>query len=200
MAIDLDQIGKVTKTRLLRARNTWEAWSGWWWAPPEYLVTVEIARGIRAVGDVKWVTLEHNVRDTLRRAGGGMGRPADSLPKQGRFDIVVWSERKPRGVIEVKTGACARLADDVQRVCDAIRNAPEIRWGLVAFIYSWGDGSGKPGAARVRDRVASLAEDAAKITCAEKMKLVRHHGRVQVRAGGSWTAEVFQISRSRKRA
>ena len=85
------------------------------------------------------VTLEHNVRDVLKAAHGAKGRPADSLPKQGRFDIVVWNAWGPNGVIEVKTRGYSTLLRDVRRVCAAVSNAERIRWGLVAYVYALED-------------------------------------------------------------
>ena len=195
MTIDSWVVGQTTRRALIRAQERHEAWSGWWWAPPEYVATVEIAQAVHRLEDVAWVTPEHNVRDTLRQAGGGMGRPADVLPKQGRFDIVVWEESRPIGVIEVKTRGYGTLRADVARVCAAIRNAPGIGWGLVAFIYAWGDGMEKEGHDRVRNRTDSLATDAQNMVHRERMAFTRHGGRARRRDDGAWAAEVFEIRR-----
>lgn len=195
MTIDSRVVAQTTRRALIRAQERHEAWSGWWWAPPEYVATVEIAQAVYRLEDVKWVTPEHNVRDTLRQARGGMGRPADVLPKQGRFDIVVWEQSRPAGVIEVKTRGYATLRADVARVCAAIRNARGIGWGLVAFIYAWGDGTEKEGRDRVRDRTDSLATDAQNMVHLERMAFTRHGGRPRRRDEGAWAAEVFEIRR-----
>ncbi len=199
MTIDSRVVAQTTRRALVRAQERHEAWSGWWWAPPEYVATVEIAQAVYRLEDVAWVTPEHNVRDTLRLAGGGMGRPAAVLPKQGRFDIVVWERSKPIGVIEVKTRGYATLRADVARVCAAIRNARGIGWGLVAFIYAWGDGMEKQGRDRVRDRTDSLATEAQNVVHRERMAFTRHGGRTRRRDDGAWAAEVFEIRRSMAR-
>lgn len=199
MPIDSGVVAKAARRALVRAQARHEAWSGWWWAPPEYVATVEIAQAVSRLDDVAWVTPEHNVRDTLRLAGGGMGRPAAKLPKQGRFDIVVWQGNRPNGVIEVKTRSYATLLADVARVCAAIRNAQGIRWGLVAFIYAWGDGTEKRGRRRVLARTASLATQAQNLAYGEGMAFTRHCGRTRERDDGAWAPEVFEIRRRRAR-
>ena len=108
--IDVKEVAAAAKRGLVSAQRIYESWSGWWWAPPEYVGTMGVAKAVHRLESVKWVTLEHNVRDALREARGGMGRPADNLSKRGRFDIVVWGTNKPQGVIEVKTGDTRRSA------------------------------------------------------------------------------------------
>ena len=196
MVIDVGKVAGAAKRGLVNAQRTYESWSGWWWAPPEYVGTMAVARAVHRLESVVWVTLEHNVRDALREARGGLGRPATNLPKQGRFDIVVWGAKTPQGVIEVKTRGYSTLLGDVNRVCNAIGNAKEMRWGLVAYLYSWGDGEEKEGKDRVSDRLASIAESAEQlVVCDRGMHFTRHRGRPRVENGGAWTAEVLEIRR-----
>lgn len=197
--IDSGLVARTTRQALVKAQARHEAWSGWWWPPPEYVATVAITEAVHRLEDVKWVTPEHNVRDTLRQAGGGMGRPAAVLPRQGRFDIVVWQGSRPKGVIEVKTRGYSTLQADVKRVCAAIRNARRIDWGLVAFIYAWGDGKEKDGRDRVLDRTDSLVTDAQDLVHGEGMAFARHRGRTRRRDDGAWAAEVFEIRRRKRR-
>ena len=199
MPIDSRVVAQTTRRALVKAQERHETWSGWWWAPPEYVATVEIAQAVYRLEDVDWVTPEHNVRDALRRAGGGMGRPASALPKQGRFDIVVWGGSRPKGVIEVKTRGYSTLQADVERVCGAIRNARGIGWGLVAFIYAWGDGIEKQARDRVLDRTNNLATEAKDVVHRQRMAFTRHRGRIRRRDDGAWVAEVFEIRRGRAR-
>ena len=168
---------------------------GWWWAPPEYVGTIGIAKAVHRLQSVKWVTLEHNVRDALCEARGGMGRPAKNLSKQGRFDIVVWGTKRPQGVIEVKTRGYSKLDRDVARVCDAIKNAKGIRWGLVAYLYACRDGENKEGKDRVADRVKAIADRAESEVDRRGMHFERHRGRPRVRKSGAWTVEVLQVRR-----
>ena len=195
MAIDPRTVARTAKRALTNAQARYEKWSGWWWAPPEYVATVEIAEAVHPLNGVAWVTPEHNVGDTLRIAGGGMGRPAGVIPRAGRFDLVVWSGEQPAGVIEVKTKGYQTINKDVERICAAIRNADAIHWGVVAFIYAWGDGQSKSGRKRVLDRTASLEVKANEVADKCRMKFTRHRGKIQPRNGGAWVAEAFQISR-----
>ena len=193
--IDSAEVARAAKKGLVRAQSTYECWSGWWEPPPEYLATVSIARTVHRLESVRWVTLEHNVRDALREGRGGLGRPANSVPKQGRFDIVVWSARLPRGVIEVKTRGYSKLVNDVKRVCDTLRNTETIEWGLVAYLYACGDGEEKDGRDRVLDRIDGVVESAEAVVKKRAINLTRHRGRPRVRENGAWTAEVLEIRR-----
>lgn len=193
MVIDPEAVARTARRALVKAQARHELWSGWWWAPPEYVGTIAIAEAVYRLEDVAWVTPEHNVGDTLRQAGGGMGRPAEVLPRRGRFDIVVWGGFRPVGVIEVKTRGYSTLKRDVERVCAAIRNARGIRWGVVAFIYAWGDGQQKAGRERVLDRTGSLAAEAEQVVGDFRMGFTRHKGKTRVRDEGAWAAEVFEI-------
>ena len=194
--IDVGEVAPAAKRGLVNAQKTYESWSGWWWAPPEYVGTMGVAKAVHRLESVKWVTLEHNVRNALREARGGMGRPADNLSKQGRFDIVVWGTNKPQGVIEVKTRGYSTLVRDVERVCNAIENAKGIRWGLVAYLYAWSDGEIKEGKDRVSGRVEGIADRAQRLVDGRDMHFERHRGTPRVREGGAWTVEVLEVRRS----
>jgi len=193
--INVEEVAAAAKRGLVTARGTYESWSGWWGSPPEYAGTMGVAKAVHRLESVRWVTLEHNVRDALREARGGMGRPAENLSKKGRFDIVVWGTEKPQGVIEVKTRGYSTLGRDVARVCNAIENAKGIRWGLVAYLYAWGDGEIKEGKDRVSSRVEGIADRAQQLVHRRGMHFERHWGRPRVRNGGAWTVEVLEIRR-----
>ena len=187
------EVARLAKRGLVNAQQLYEAWSKNWAAPPEYLATVSIARSVSRLGGVDKVTLEGNVGDVLYAAHGGMGRPAESLPRQGRFDIVVWNTWGPNGVVEVKTRGYSTLLRDVRRVCDALANAERIRWGLVAYLFAMDDGEGKEGKLRVADGTSSVAARASRIAARRRCTMRRHAGRARSREGGAWTAEVLEF-------
>lgn len=101
MPIDSGMVARTVRRALEKAQERHEEWSGWWWAPPEYVATVEVAGAVRRCAGVAWVTPEYGTLRTLNDPAGGIG--PSKLPPQGRFDIVVWTNKRPRGVIEVKT-------------------------------------------------------------------------------------------------
>lgn len=80
MAIDSTAVAKAERRGLRRAQTTYQAWSGLW-APPEPVTTVSVAKAIRSVDGVAWVTLEHNIDDVLSRARPRPG-PKPDLPKR----------------------------------------------------------------------------------------------------------------------
>ena len=191
MPIDSDEVARTARKALEKAQRRHEEWSGWWWAPPEYVATVEVAGAVRECAGVRWVTPEYGISDTLAGAGRSRGRPP-KLPAQGRFDIVVWSKKRPRGVIEVKTRGQSKLIGDVERVCKAIKGS-RIRWGLVAFLCAGQDHEAKSGVDWVRERTDRFADEAAGIVDDHGLESVRHPGVMREETDGAWVAEVLEI-------
>ena len=191
MAVDATSVAKAARRGLLRAQATYHAWSGMW-APPEPMTTVSVAKAIRSVDGVAWVTLEHNIDDVLSRARPRPG-PKPDLPKQGRFDVVVWrSTNVPSGVIEIKSIWNAKLIRDVRRVCRAIRGTERIRWGLVACIYALDD-AGRPGKDRARDQATNALSEAETVVGDLKLKLKKHRSRPRSEDDGGWMVQVLEI-------
>ena len=186
---------------IANAQNEYRKWSGgdWLWAAPEYMATTSIARSVYALDSVAFVTMENNVRAAIDGAGGSLvGRPNQRLPLEGRFDLVVWNTREPRGVIEVKTGVVgvSTLSKDIDRLCTALDKADRIRWGLIAYFLSFGDGERKSAQARVKDRTAGIASKAKERVHGAGLHFMRHAGRVRSDGSGAWTAEVLEIRRA----
>ena len=191
MAIDSTSVAKAARRGLRKAQVTYQAWSGLW-APPEPMTAIGVAKAIRSVDGVAWVTLEHNIDDVLSRARPRPG-PKPDLPKQGRFDVVVWrSTNVPSGVIEIKSIWNARLIRDVRRVCRAIRGTQRIRWGLVACIYALDD-AGRPGEERVRDRATNALREAETVVGDLELRLKRHRSRPRSEDDGGWMVQVLEI-------
>lgn len=191
MAIDPAAVAKAARRGLRRAQTTYQAWSGLW-APPEPMTTVSVAKAIRSVDGVAWVTLEHNIDDVMSRARPRPG-PKPDLPKQGRFDVVVWrSTNVPSGVIEIKSIWSARLIGDVRRVCRAIRGTQRIRWGLVACIYAFDD-AGRSGEDQAAERAASAVGEAEVVVDRFNLRLKRHRGRPRSEDDGGWMVQVLEI-------
>ncbi|MXY53413.1 MAG: hypothetical protein F4Y86_12930 [Gammaproteobacteria bacterium] len=156
---------EATLGAIARAHRDYERWSGgdWLWAAPEYMATTAIARALHGLDHVRYVTMENNAREAIEYAGGNLvGRPNSQLNLQGRFDLVVWNTQGPRGLIEVKTTVAgyAQLNTDVQTLKTALKKAPDVRWGLVAFFASFAHGVRKDAKARVADRTEEIARRA----------------------------------------
>ena len=190
----------ATLGAIAKAQRDYARWSGgdWLWAAPEYMATTAIARALHGLEQVRYVTMENNVHEAIDYAGGSLvGRPNSRLNLQGRFDVVAWNTRGPRGLIEVKTtvSGYAQLSPDVQKLKTALKKAPDIRWGLVAYFASFSHGPRKDAKARVVDRTDGIANRASEELSVE-YTVTRHASSVRVRPGGAWTAEVLEIRRA----
>lgn len=194
MPIDSDEVARTARKALEKAQKRHEEWSGWWWAPPEYVATVQVAGAVHQCAKVAWVTPEYGITDTLACAGRSTGSKPD-LPPQGRFDIVVWTKKRPRGVIEIKTRGISKLPGDVERVCEAIAASKRIDWGLVAFICARYNGDAKSGRDWVRDETSHFAENAKRTVKEHGLASVRHRGKMHKEEDGAWVAEVLEIRR-----
>ncbi len=197
MPIDSELVADKCYRGLFKAHERYETWSGWWWRPPECLALYEIADAVHRLEKVYWVTPEFSVRETLSEARVGKGRPPKVLPKQGRFDIVVWNSRNPEGVIEVKTrGDTSPLEKDVERVCNAISRTTGIRWGVVAFMCARDDVESKSGKDRVRERLDKLSATAQTVAERRGVKFVQsRRSRPRIRKGGAVAVGVFVFGR-----
>lgn len=191
MPIDPTSVAKAARRGLYTAQVTYRAWSGLW-APPEPITTVSVAKAVHSVDGVAKVTLESNIDAVLSWAQPRPG-PKPDLPRQGRFDIVVWrSTNVPSGVIEVKSIWNARLIHDVRRVCNTIRGTKRIRWGLVACICALDD-AGRPGVDLVAEQANNAVREAEMAVDRLKLKLKRHRSRPRNEDDGGWLLQVLEI-------
>lgn len=193
---------EATLRAIATAQRDYERWSGgdWLWAAPEYMATTAIARALHRLDQVRYVTMEGNVRQAMENAGGNLvGRPNSRLNLEGWFDVVAWNTRGPRGLIEAKTtvSGYSQLAGDVQKLKTALAKAQDIRWGLVAYFVSLAHGVHKDAKARVVTRTAEIARRATE-EMSNESAVTRHTDRVRVTPGGAWTAEELEIRRVSK--
>ncbi|MCZ0942296.1 MAG: hypothetical protein OXJ53_04495, partial [Gammaproteobacteria bacterium] len=188
---------------LVKAHRDSERWSGvnnyLRWAP-EYLATTYIAREISTIRRPHYLTLEKNVREAIKQAGGsGPGRPPKDLRTTGRFDIVLWYVKpSPRAVIEVKRqpDGFATLRGDVARICSTLSRETDIGYGLMAYYISFDTGAQKHSVDRLTGKVEKISKEARDFTRGKGMKLKRyHHGPIKKCDDSAWTAEVLKISR-----
>ena len=206
-SLDPERLALKVLDALAGADKTYDAMSGGWrlHLAPEYFATVEIARAIAKPGK-RYVTLEQNINDAVEWSGGERSEGnAGSLPAKGRFDIAVWGagDDGPRATIEVKLGTYFtydNVSRDVERSCDALAQAPRLRWAMSVFRFAcWkydGQSSGKSGKARVRDRTGTIVERAKEYAQGENVACREFVGDMaKTGDGGSACATVLLFER-----
>lgn len=197
----MDDIANKTLAGISKAQREYEDWTGgyWLWEAPEYMVTTYIARQISTISDrTFYLTLENNVRDGIRDAGGGKGRPRNALRFNGKFDILLWwANGTPRAIIEVKNQVTgfSKIKDDVSRISAALSRQNTIRCGFIAYYTSRRDSDGLSAKNYVKERAKGVASEVKKFTNENGMKFKRYSGKVVKDEDSAWTVEVLKISR-----
>lgn len=202
MSYDLmDDVANKTLTGISKAQKEYEYWTGgyWLWEAPEYMVTTYIARQISTISDrTFYLTLENNVRDGIKDAGGGKGRPRKDLRFNGKFDILLWwANGTPRAIIEVKNQVpgYSKIKYDASRISAALSQQNTIRCGFIAYYTSLADSTGKLAKNRVDERVCKVASAVKEFAKDNELKFKRYPGKVVKDEASAWTAEVLKISR-----
>ena len=197
----MDDVANKTLAGISKAQKEYEDWTGgyWLWEAPEYMVTTYIARQISTISDKAfYLTLENNVRDGIRDAGGASGRPRKALRFNGKFDILLWwANGTPRAIIEVKNQVTgfSKIKDDVSRISAALKRQNTIRCGFIAYYTSLADGEHKPAKNRVETRVDGVEAAVKKFASDNNLKFKRYPGKVVKDEDSAWTVEVLKISR-----
>ncbi|MCY3839130.1 MAG: hypothetical protein OXH09_10885 [Gammaproteobacteria bacterium] len=201
----LSQLVGQTVQGIQAAQAQYRKWTedGWWLSGgAEYLATVNIAQAIHAnVQGARYVTVEHNIKDTLTHTRGARKRVRQRvrLPKNGRFDVVVWTPKNhAAAVIEVKTRTLtwASVRGDVRRVCEALLKFDGLRWGLVAYYMDMEQGPLKSAEEKIKTRTLGIANRAKGYAHEKDIRCLRRRGRprnVEFEDGSAfaWTAEVL---------
>jgi len=109
----------------------------WLWNAPEYLITVNIAKELSAIEGAKFITLEDNIKKTLKTANAKIkGKLSKNIRPDGRSDIVLWwGKGTPRGIIEVKNAIYRKdnLEDDLNRIYGLLKKSSDIEFGITTF-------------------------------------------------------------------
>lgn len=138
--------------------------------------------------------MEYDRRDTVTDAQGSLvGKPTPDL--DGRFDIVVWNENEPYGVIEVKSTPYqyGTIIADTKKICRALKKASKIRWGLIAYPMVLHDKPNKKGRQRIEHRTNSIEKKVRKELKPE-FELTRRCASIRpYSTDGARTAEVLKI-------
>ena len=204
--VPIQDVIKKTLSGIAKAQRDYEAWSGgyyWLCEAPEYMLTMYIAKELWTIPGSKYLTLESNVRKTLKDAGGmGRGKTSDAVRQGGRSDIVLWwSKDMPRAVIEAKnqvSDSAAEIEQDIIRISTMLRNKENsFQCGLIAFYTSRWDreGDGKGARSTIKDRLKSIECETRNIL-GEERRLSRHDSRIRVDGDSAWVASVLQIQRA----
>jgi hypothetical protein len=165
---------------------------------PEYYVTSKIADQLAKRAGPDSITIEWSISDTLQDARvHGRGRLHSTLPKTGRFDIVVWNRtaQTPRIIVEVKHPIYAAVANqlkDVKRICRALHRGTAkstIKHGVFAFYSSSDDPKRKDQHAsnRLKRRLAVIESEIARIASEEGCKTTFVCGRVHRVRAEAWS-------------
>ena len=194
MTIDSGAVARAARRGLRSAQASYQELSGRW-QPPEHMAAVYIAEHVARLRAVAAVTLEENVHEVLVQAGLRRGPLPKVLPRKGRFDVVVWNERWPKGVVEVKSVWDAKLNRDIERVCWAIDVTRRLSWGLVASVHAKADGSWKPGRERIAERSERVFKEAEATAEPFGLRLERHPTLYYETDDGAWMADVIHIRR-----
>lgn len=182
--------------------------SGWKssWLAPEYYFVCQIAQQIASHKEC-YVTLEENVRKTLKNTGSnGVGRPRTGLPKAGRFDIVVWwkgrnpQSSRPRAIIEVKhdlSDVTSEFKKDVEEIRDSLiknQTGGSLQFGCFAF-WTGADppkGKHKSSSHRIEEKTNKILR-VAKDIVDNKCEVSIHRNIHKENGGWSWAAVVLII-------
>ena len=112
----------------------------WLWHAPEYLITVNIAKKLWELEGSKFITLEDNIKNTLKDANAKLkGKYPKNMRATGRSDIIFWwAKGTPRGIIEVKNAVFykSKIQEDLKRIYEILKKKSDIDFGCIAFFIS----------------------------------------------------------------
>ena len=137
--ITYDEILNACIDGIQKSFNEYYEWSGgeWLWNAPEYLLTVNIAKELNKIDKPKFITLEDNIRKTLKNAHIKTRGPLKKdIRPDGKSDIILWwGKRTPRGIIEVKNAVwgLAYIQKDINRVLGILEKKSDIELGVISF-------------------------------------------------------------------
>lgn len=140
-------------------------WSGneWLWKAPEYFLTVNIAKEIWSLDGSKYITLEDNIKETLKSANAKIkGRLSEYMRANGRADIVLWwGKGTPRAVLEVKHRVYmfVNIQEDLDRIIEILKKESDLEFGISAFYVDQNYKNGNI-EKKLEKKILKLFEDA----------------------------------------
>jgi hypothetical protein len=147
--------------------NEYIRWSGgeWLWNAPEYLLTVNIAKKIANIQKNKFITLEDNIKETLKTANAKIkGKISNKARPNGRSDIILWwANGTPRGIIEVKNAVFGfeKIKEDIDRIIELLKKDSSIEFGITTFYIDrhYESGNSKE---KVQKKIESIVDEIVK--------------------------------------
>ncbi|MCY4498159.1 MAG: hypothetical protein OXC14_12825 [Rhodospirillaceae bacterium] len=193
-----------TMDGIVRAQRDYKRMSGGYWLSeaPEYFATTHVANEISTLKKKElFVTLEENVRQTVKDAGGSVRR-RDLRRLQARADVVVWEGDVAKGVVEIKlmpTGFSS-IRKDTGRVCSILQDENDLEFGLIAYYRSFANGAWKPARQRLSDRITRIRGEARKFVEGKRgLHLQAFPAKtdedIRTIGDSAWSVEVLKISR-----
>jgi len=138
--ISRDEILEACIDGIKKSFFEYQKWNDgeWLWNAPEYFLTVNIAKSLWKIKKhTKFVSLEDNVRDTLKNANSSKASKLKRRARpDGRSDIVFWwGGGTPRGIIEVKHAIYnkSHLQIDLDRIYELLKKKSDLEFGVTTF-------------------------------------------------------------------
>ena len=138
----------------------------WLWRAPEYLLTVNIAKELWSLDGPKYITLEDNVKKTLKLAKAKIkGGLSKGMRANGRADIILWwgSKGTPRAIIEVKHRVYkfANIQEDLDRIIELLKKKSDLQFAISTFYIDNNYSNGNI-AEKLTTKILKLFEDTKK--------------------------------------
>ena len=141
----------------------WSCHDEWLWRAPEYLLTVNVAKKIWKIEGSKHITLEDNIKETLKSAKAKVkGSLSQYIRANGRADIVLWwgSKCTPRAIIEVKHRVYkfANIQEDLDRIIELLKKESDLQFAISTFYmdYNYKKGQAEK---KLEQKILKLFED-----------------------------------------
>ena len=175
MKLTYDEILNSCIEGIKKSFEEYDKWSDgeWLWNAPEYLITVNIAKELNKINKPKFITLEDNVRETLKSANAEIkGNLKEKIRADGRSDIILWwGKGTPRGIIEVKNAVFRinHILDDVNRILGILEKDSDIELGVITFYIDRHYETKNP-IEELEERIKKIIKDLEKIANKHNLK------------------------------
>lgn len=206
--LTLEQIIRSTLRGIGNAKNLYNNWSGGCDLrdAPEYMLTTAIAKSIARTASREncndlFLTLESNIRNTMGNTDADNDEVIGVFSAQERFDIALWEQWTPIGMIEVKNNPLGfgTVEDDLERICEILGSNNSFRFGMIGYYRMIPNGHNKPARDRLIRRMNSIDNGVRQFVNDSdptlNARLCRGRIRVVNDEGIAWSSACVAISR-----